>query len=272
MLLVKMSRHYVYEISSTTYFQRHFVQWHFVNITFCPQYFVCDILSGHPCRYTAAVQPASQNGYVESQYRKFKQWSLVRIVSVWLVCGQSGRDGLPVVGFIASRSDGWFVCLYRLFGRIYGRWLACRLICLLSSLSVGWAIRPTGYVQLITVWPANHPSIWSLNNRPETVLFSELASDQYLNFRNRRFDVSSFLFGWLAAVGLPDPCLQVAGQVWSVFHLASQWGIPSLLDPLSSDRSGNAQKRVCNWLRHAMYVNFSMLRIQLSVIPIPLYL
>ena len=40
MLLVKMSRHFVHDIFSTTYFQRHFVQWHFVNITFCPRYFV----------------------------------------------------------------------------------------------------------------------------------------------------------------------------------------------------------------------------------------
>ena len=40
MLLVKMSRHFVHNIFSTTYFQRHFVQWHFVNITFCLRYFV----------------------------------------------------------------------------------------------------------------------------------------------------------------------------------------------------------------------------------------
>ena len=105
-------------------------------------------------------------GYVESQYRKFKQWSLVRTVSVWLVCGRSGKDGLPVVGFIASRSDGWFVCWYRSFGRIYGRWLACRLVCLLSSLSVGWTIRSACYIQPITVWPANHPSIYLIANQP----------------------------------------------------------------------------------------------------------
>ena len=92
----------------------------------------------------------------------------------------------------------------------------------------------------------------SLTNRTKTVLLSALALDQCLNFRNRGFVVSPFSFGWLVAVGLPDPCLQVAGQVWSLFHLASQRGIPSLLDRLSSDRSGNAQKGVCDLLCHAM--------------------
>ena len=63
MLLVKMS----------SYFPRHFVQWHFVHITFCPRHFFRDILSGdissgHPCRNTAPVQPARRKwGYVESQ-------------------------------------------------------------------------------------------------------------------------------------------------------------------------------------------------------------
>ena len=177
-------------------------------------------------------------------------------------------------GWIYSKPVGWlFFCWDRSFGRIYGRWLACRLVCLLSSLSVGWAIRPACYIQPITVWPANHPSIyhsiWSLTNRPKTVLLSALASNQCLNFLNLGFDVSPFLLGWLAAVGLPDPCSQVAGQFWSVFHLASQGGIPSLLDRLSSDRSRNAQKGVCGLLCHAMYIYFLMLRIQLQVLPIP---
>ena len=189
-----------------------------------------------------------------------------------MVCGRSGIDGLPVVGFITSRSDGWFVCWYQSFGRIYGRWLACRQVCLLSSLLVGWAIQPACYIQPITVWPTNHPSIWSLTNRPKTVLLSALASNQCLNFRNLGFDVSPFLLGWLAAVGLPDPCSQVAGQVWSVFHLASQGGIPSLLDRLSLDRSGNAQKGACDLLCHVMYIHFLMLRIQLPVLPIPFIL
>ena len=92
--------------------------------------------------------------------------------------------------------------------------------------------------------PIIHSSICSLTNQTNTVLLLALALDQCLNFRNRGFVVSSFSFGWLAAVGLPDPCLQVAGQVWSLFHLASQRGISSLLDSLFSDRSGNAQKGV----------------------------
>ena len=180
-------------------------------------------------------------------------------------------------GWIYSKPVGWLVCLlvYRSFGRIYGQWLACRLVCLLFSLSVGWAIRPACYIYAcisnlsLFDQPAIHPSIWSLTNRPETVLPSALASNQCLNSRNPGFDVSPFLLGLLAAVGLPDPCSQVAGQVWSVFHLASQGGIPSLLDRLSSDRSGNAQKGACDLLCHAMYIYFLMLRIQLPVLPIP---
>ena len=77
-------RHFVHNILSTAFCPRRFVQWHFVHITFCPRHFLRNILSGHPCRYTAAVQPARQKwGHIESQYRKFKQWSLVR--TVWLV-------------------------------------------------------------------------------------------------------------------------------------------------------------------------------------------
>ena len=142
---------------------RHFVQWHFVHITFCPRHFFRDILSGdissgHPCKYTAPVQSARRIwGYVESQNQKFRQWLLVRTVSGWLVCDRSNR-WIVDVGFIASRSEVWFVCWYRSFGRIYGRWLACRLDCLLSSLSVGWTIRPACYIQLITL--TSQPTIY----------------------------------------------------------------------------------------------------------------
>ena len=94
-----------------------------------------------------------------------------------------GIDGLSMVGFIASRSDGWFVCWYRSFGRIYGRWLACRLNCLLSSLSVGWTIRPACYIQPITDWPANHPSIY-LRSVPE-----------FPESKVRRLPVFVWLFG-----------------------------------------------------------------------------
>ena len=122
-----------------------------------------------------------------------------------------------MVGFIASRSDSWFVCWYRSFGRIYGRWLACRLDCLLSSLSVGWTIRPACYIQPITDWPANHLS--AIN-----AWISGIEGLTPPRFRSA---------GWLR--------WSVAGQVWSVFHLASQGGIPSLLDRLSSDRSGKVK-------------------------------
>ena len=164
-------RHFVHNILSTAFCSWHFVQWHFVHITFCPRHFVRDISSGdilssHLCRYTAAMQPARQKwGYVESQYRKFKQWSLVRTASGWLVCGRSDR--WIVGGWIYSKPVGWLVCLLvSVVGRIYGRWLASRLICLLSSLWVGWTIRRASYIQSITVWPANHPSIYLIVNQP----------------------------------------------------------------------------------------------------------
>ena len=89
---------------------RHFVQLHFVHITFCPRHFFRDILSGdissgHPCINTAPVQPARRIwGYVESQNRKFKQWLLVRTVSDWLVCGRSNR--WIVDGWIYSKPVG----------------------------------------------------------------------------------------------------------------------------------------------------------------------
>ena len=151
---------------------------------------------------------------------------------------------------------GLFAGIGRLVGFMANVWLAGWFVCYL----VGRSVEPSGRLAISNLSPTHqpiiHPSIW----------------EQCLNFRNRGFDVSSFSFGWLAAVGLPDPCLQVAGQVWSVFHLAFQGGIPFLLDRLSSDRYGNAQKVVCDWLRHAMYqyLHIRMLHIQLPVLLIPL--
>ena len=164
---------------------------------------------------------------------------------------------------------GLFAGIGRLVGFMVGGWLAGWIVCY----PVCRSVEPSGRLAISNLSPFDqptiHPSIWSLTNRPKTVLLSALASNQCLNFQNLGFDVSPFLLGWLAAARLPDPCSQVAGQVWSVFHLASQGGIPSLLDPLSSDRSGNAQKGVCDLLCHAMYIYFLMLRIQLPVLPIP---
>ena len=174
---------------------------------------------------------------------------------VGLFAGIGCLVGFMVGGWLA----GWFAC-----------YPVCRLVepsGRLRRLATSMHVYPTYHH--LTSQPSIHPSIWSLTNRPKTVLLSALASNQCLNFRNLGFGVSPFLLGWLAAVGLPDPCSQVAGQVWSVFHLASQGGIPSLLDRLSSDRSGNAQKGVCDLLCHAMYIYFLMLRIQLPVLPIP---
>ena len=183
----------------------------------------------------------------------------------WFAVGQI--YGLSVVGFIASRSDGWFVC-YRSFGRIYGRWLACRLVCLLSGLSVGWTIRPTCY-QPITDWPTIHPYIWSLTNRPKTVLLSVLASDQCLNFSVsgvRRLPVLVQLVG---CGGATDPCLQVSGQVWGVFHLASQGGIPSSIAYPQIDLGTLNKGCVTCFAMPCISTYIFSCCIQLPVLPIP---
>ena len=150
---------------------------------------------------------------------------------------------------------GLFAGMGRLVGFMVGGWLAGWIVCY----PVCRSVEPSGRLAISNLSPTDQPTIHSS------------ICDQCLNFRNRRFDVSPFSFGWLAALGLPDPCLWVAGQVWSVFHLASQGGIPSLLDRLSSDRSGNGQNGVCDLLCHAMYqyIYILMLHIKLPVLHIP---
>ena len=165
---------------------------------------------------------------------------------------------------------GLFAGIGRLVGFMVGGWLAGWFVCYPVCRLVESSGRPACYIQPITVWPANHPSIYLIANQlTKDCTFISAYIRSVLEFPESGFWRLPFLFGWLVAVGLPDPCLQVAGQVWSVFHLASQGGIPSLLDRLSSDRSGNAQKRVCDLLCHALYIYFLMLHIQLLVLPIP---
>ena len=151
---------------------------------------------------------------------------------------------------------GLFAGIGRLVGFMVGVWLA------------GWFVR---YLVCRSVEPFGRLAISNLSLTDQPIIFhlSEISA------RISGIGGSTsprFSFGWLAAVGLPDLCLQVAGQVWSVFHLASSGGIPFLLDRLSSDRSGKAQKGVCDWLCHAMYqyIYIRMLHIQLPVLPIPL--
>ena len=159
-------------------------------------------------------------GYVESRYWKFKQWSLVRTVSGWLLCGQSDRR--IVSGWIYSKPVGWLVVLSaaigRLVGEMVGAWLACRLVCLLSGLSVGRSNHPAGLLSNLSLTdrPCIHPFIWSLTNRPKTVLLQVISvCISGIGTGVWRIPISS---GRLAAVGLPGPCLQVAGQIRGVFH------------------------------------------------------
>ena len=124
-----------------------------------------------------------------------------------------------------------FAGIGRLVGFMVGGWLAGWFVCY----PVCRLVEPSGRLAISNLSPFDqptiHPSIWSLTSRPKTVLLSVLASNQCLNFRNLGFVVSPCLLGWLAAVGLPDPCSQVAGQVWSVFHLYPLKGVyhPSLI-------------------------------------------
>ena len=159
------------DILSTTFCPQHIVTiccgHHYVDkmpltislsTAFYPPHFVRDILSGHPCCYTAALQPARQKwGYVQSQNRNFKQCMIACKNCVWLVGWFAvGRIyALSVVGFIASRSDGWFVCWYLSFGRIYGRWLACRFICY----PVCRSVEPSGRLAISNLSPTDQPII-----------------------------------------------------------------------------------------------------------------
>ena len=107
-------------------------------------------------------------GYVDLRYWKFKQWSLVRTASGWLVdrrsVGQS--DGwMSVVGFIASRSDGWFVC-WSVYGR-YGwslnsgwlvGWFVWYLVCRLVEPSGRLVIQPPTH--LSDRWPTNQRQLF----------------------------------------------------------------------------------------------------------------
>ena len=86
--------------------------------------------------------------------------------------------GRNVGGWIYSKPVGWLVVLFaaigRLVGWMVGAWLACRLVFLLSGLSVGRrSVEPSGRlaIQPITHWPAIHPSIWSLTYRPSGLGF-----------------------------------------------------------------------------------------------------
>ena len=149
-------------------------------------------------------------------------------------------DLWSVVGFIASRSDGWFVCL--LIGQLevwmVSSWLSYWFVRYLVCWSVGRTIRlafyPTNhrltgypYIHLSDRWPTNQRQFLYYNKR------------SVFEFSVSGFNVSPFPSGWLAAVGLPDPCLQVTGQVWGVFQLVSMGIYPSPSWRTLPDRSRN---------------------------------
>ena len=121
---------------------------------------------------------------------------------------------MSVFGFIASQSGGWLFCLLlsvELVGWMVGAWLDCRLVCLLSGLSVGRSNHPAGVLSNLSLTD-HYPSIYVIANLPT------------IGTGVRRIPISS---DRLAAVGLPGPCLQVTGQIWGLFYLDSQRDIPT---------------------------------------------
>ena len=117
-------------------------------------------------------------------------------------------DGWSVVGFIANRSDGWFVCWSVDCGRMDGQWLvASRFVCYLVCRSV----EPSGRlaIQPTTEWLAIQASIWPLTNQPNTVLLkainvwiSGIRGSTYPRFRPA---------GWLRWCCLTHACTSLVG-------------------------------------------------------------
>ena len=130
-----------------------------------------------------------------------------------------------VGGWIYSKLIGWLVCwlISRLEVWMVSEWLARWLVCIWS---VGRTNRPACYPT--TDWPAIHP----LTNQPQ--FFYKRSLLEFLVSEVRRIPVSIQPVG---TVGSPNPCLQVAGQVWGAFHLASLGDIPllALTDSLQID-------------------------------------
>ena len=161
------------DILSTTFFRQHIFNGilsnHIlsINITFSPRYFVRDILSGdilsgHPCRYTAAVRPTRQNGVRRISISEIQAMiackncvCLVGLRSVWYtwIAG----------GWIYSKPVRWlhglFAGIGSLVGFMVGGWLAGWFVCY----PVCWSVEPSGRLAISNLSPFDqstiHPSI-----------------------------------------------------------------------------------------------------------------
>ena len=153
-----------------------FCQYNILSAIFCPVTFSPATLVG--------IQPSCSRpdkmGYVQSQYRKFEQRSLVRTLSVWLVCDRSGIDGLPVVGFIASRSDGCFLLVLVVWSDL---WSVVGLPAGLFAIqSVGWLSHPAGLL---------YPTYHRLTSQPSIHLSDRKPTDHRLYFYQRLRQISA---------------------------------------------------------------------------------
>ena len=162
--------------------------------------------------------------YVESRYRKCKQWSLLR--TVWLVRLRSVIGYRWIVsGWLYSKPVGWLVCLLLSVDWSDG-WSVVGLpagLFLIRSVgrSVGWSNYPVGLLSNLS--PTDHPSvyIWSLTNRPKNVLVQVIsACISGIGTGVRRISV----FVW--PVGCGGGTWPMSASRWSslnVSHLAT-WG------------------------------------------------
>ena len=157
-----------------------------------------------------------------------------------------------MVGFVASRSDGWFVCCYRSFGRIYGRWLACRLgyrAFDVSPFSSGWlaavvlpypSLRVSGQVRRIS------PSL--SRGIPSSIAYPRID----LRTLNKRY-VTCFAITCISTY-ISSGCIQL--QVLPIPLLVMGWNrylvTPQLVQPTHPELE--SWKRPCLGIR---IMNFS---------------
>ena len=140
-----------------------------------------------------------------------------------------------MVGLFADRSMGKYG--WSVVGLPIG-WFAIWVVG-----SVGQTIRPicsptnhrlTGHLYI-------HPPTAD-TNQPKTVLLQAISA--WISVIGDS-TYPCFQSAGLVAVGLPDPCLQVTGQVWGVFHLASIGDIsPPRIGGHLTDKSGNTPRGV----------------------------
>ena len=178
---------------------------------------------------------------------------------------------------------GMFAGIGRLVGFMVGGWLAgwfvCYPVCRLVEPSGRLAISNLSPFDQPTIHPRDGSSIYLIAIQPtKDCTFISACIKSVFEFPESgvwRLPVFARLVGcggatWPITLTL-TLCSQVAGQVWSVFHLASQGGIPSLLDRLSSDL-GTLKKGCATCFAMPCTYIFSCCVYSSQCSPYPLYL